>query len=151
MARIVKVLRDKWFDHQAALGTCFVYDEYGKQLFHGQSLERGWTNNEVGTSCVPEGVYPLKLENSPRFKKDLWELYDVPDRAECKFHVANYFWQLNGCIALGKNRKFIDGDSIMDVTSSRETMELFHAAMAGHTEAIVEIINVINPPIYGRH
>lgn len=133
--------RDIFFDQQASLGTCFVYN--GKQqLFKSESLERGWVNNRNRISCIPTGIYHLVLEYSPRFKKDLWEIKGVPGRSECKIHQANYWFELNGCIALGANRKDIDGDLVMDVTSSRETVNAFERALQGQKEVEIHIFNL---------
>lgn len=141
--RKIFIVRDLFFDGQASLGTCFIYD--GKaQLFKSESLERGWVDNENNISCIPEGVYDLVLEHSPKFNKHLWEIKGVTGRSECKFHSANYWWQLNGCISLGKNRKHIDGDLVMDITSSRNTMSDFHNALKGQKKATLKVINVLN-------
>ncbi|MBO0321829.1 hypothetical protein J0X14_05935 [Muricauda sp. CAU 1633] len=136
----VLIVRDMFFGKEASLGVCLVFHRDNK-LFKGESLERGWVNNKQNISCIPEGEYPLVLEYSPRFKKELWEIKEVPGRSECKFHSANYWYQLNGCIALGNNRKFLDGDEIMDITSSRNTMKLFHKALKGEQEARLTIRN----------
>lgn len=124
-----------------SLGQCYI--KFPDQtIYVGATLERGWRNNQSNVSCVPPGTYPLKLEYSPRFRKDLWELYDVPGRAECKFHAANYWRQLNGCIALGVKHIDIDGDGDPDVTSSRNTMKKFHMYLSGFEVAEVEINNI---------
>ena len=125
-----------------SLGHCYIQHSDGIIEFVGCSIERGWRNNEARVSCVPEGIYDLKLDYSPRFKKDLWELYGVPDRSECKFHAANYWKQLNGCIALGRKHKDIDKDGDPDVTSSRLVMKEFHAKLAGQSQSTVKIENV---------
>lgn len=121
-----------------SLGMCYIQHEDGILDYVGVTVERGWNNNQNNISCVPKGIYDLRLEYSPRFRKNLWELYGVPNRAECKFHAANYAHQLNGCIALGNKHRDIDKDGIPDVTSSRNTMKLFHSMMTG-TEAKVII------------
>lgn len=125
-----------------SLGQCYVKLESGAVVDIGKSLERGWRNNQKSISCVPEGTYELRLEYSPRFRKDLWELYGVPNRSECKFHSANYWRQLNGCIALGNKHIDIDGDGDPDVTSSRKTMKYFHEVMGTSTVAQVIITNL---------
>ena len=140
----VIVLRDLFFDGQASLGSCIVYDGECKRVFKSVSLERGWVNNQNNISCIPEGVYDLVLEWSPRFKTDLWEIKGVQNRSECKFHAANYWWQLNGCIALGKYEAELDSDPVMDIAASKITMERFHAALEGQTRAILKIFNVRN-------
>lgn len=129
-------------EHNYSLGDCYIRHEDGNIEYIGKSLERGWRNNQNNISCVPEGTYTLKLEYSPRFRKDLWELYGVPNRAECKFHAANYWKQLNGCIALGNKHIDIDGDGDPDVTSSRVTMNKFHEVMSGNNLATVTINNI---------
>jgi len=121
-----------------SLGQCFIRHESGITDYIGATLERGWKDNQNNISCVPKGTYELRLERSPKFRKDLWELYGVPNRAECKFHAANYWNQLNGCIALGVKHRDINGDRVPDITSSRPIMKKFHEAMRG-TEATVII------------
>ncbi len=66
----------------------------------------------------------------------------MPDRAECKFHAANYWRQLNGCISLGVKHLDIDGDGDPDVTSSVNTMKKFHALMTGGRLARVVITDL---------
>lgn len=124
-----------------SLGVCYIKHENGIVEYIGKSLERGWRNNQARVSCVPEGNYKIVLEESPRFRKKLWELKGVPGRAECKFHSANYWRQLNGCIALGNKHKDIDYDGDPDVTSSRDVMKIFHDKMGNATEARIIINN----------
>jgi len=130
-------------EHNYALGHCYIKHGPGQAEYVGCSLERGWRNNQNRISCVPEGVYPLKYEYSPRFRKKLWELYDVPGRSECKFHAANYWRQLNGCIALGNKHIDIDRDGDPDVTSSRNTMKKFHELMDKYVQPGMEVEVVI--------
>jgi len=127
--------------HNYSLGVCYVKNEDGSVDYVGKTLERGWRDNKSRVSCVPAGVYSLKLEHSPRFKKKLWELYGAPNRSECKFHAANYWRQLNGCIALGNKHVDIDGDGDVDITSSRTVMKKFHEIMSGNNIARLEINN----------
>ena len=127
--------------HNYSLGVCYIKHEDGSVDYVGKTLERGWRDNKSSVSCVPAGIYPLKLEHSPRFNKKLWELYGVPNRSECKFHAANYWRQLNGCIALGNKHVDIDGDGDVDITSSRTVMKKFHDIMSGNNIARLEINN----------
>ena len=98
-------------------------------------MERGWLDNLRNISCVPKGHYTLIYEYSPKFDRELWELKNVPNRAECKFHAANYWHQLNGCISLGSRLIDIDNDGFYDIASSGNTMLSFHVALRGETRA----------------
>jgi hypothetical protein len=125
-----------------SLGQCYIKFPDGKIIHVGCSLERGWKNNQARISCIPEGIYDLVLEYSSKFKKDLWEVYGVPGRSECKFHAANYWYQLNGCIALGNKHKDINNDNALDVTSSRPTMKIFHDLLSKWKKVILEVNNI---------
>jgi len=66
----------------------------------------------------------------------------VPNRRECKFHSANYSRQLNGCIALGKQRVDLDKDGYLDVSDSVKTMQILHKELSGQKEALLIVKNV---------
>lgn len=65
------------------------------------TVERPWKNNAAGTSCIPAGTYTVKMTYSPRFKRYLYEVQDVPGRSGIRLHVANWAAELHGCIAVG--------------------------------------------------
>lgn len=139
-SRIVTILRDK-VGRKQSTGIFIVQDENGNILFTSKSLERGWLNNLNNISCVPAGNYKLVLEYSPKFNTNLWELYGVVNRRECKVHVANYWHELNGCIAPGVTQADINHDGYVDNVSSRNALKGFHEAMQGFTTAEIRIIN----------
>ena len=115
------------------LGVCTVFDEENRPIFTGISLERGWLDNQSNISSIPKGHYLCILEYSNRFKMDLWEIKGVPNRSECKFHSANYWHQLSGCIALGNRVLDLDKDGYYDISSSQKTMQSFHLALGSET------------------
>ena len=141
--KTIKIYRN-WQDTNQTLGGCIVLDEDKKPIFSALSLERGWRNNEQGVSCIPIGIYKVVLEYSERFKKDLWEIKGVENRSECKFHAANYWYQLNGCVALGSALADINNDGYNDIVNSRNTMKGFHDALKGETEALLFVIDKEN-------
>ena len=72
----------------------------------------------------------------------LWEIKGVPNRSETKFHSANYWYQLKGCIALGQRVIDINNDGYCDVTNSKNTMIQFHRTFGKDTQAKLIIENV---------
>lgn len=127
-------LHRNWQDENQSLSTAKILNAEGQPIFTSIMLERGWKNNEVGISCIPAGTYKVVLEYSDRFKVDLWEIKGVPNRSECKFHAANYWYQLEGCIAPGRKLKHLNRDTYLDVTASGPTLADFHKALNGYTE-----------------
>ena len=135
----VVLIRHKQTNHYS-IGNCIIIDAKGNNAGWFKSLERGWRDNKRNVSCLPPGKHFMVKEYSPRFKKDLWEIYGVPNRAECKFHAANFWFQLNGCIALGLNHADINGDGDPDVTNSKKAMKQFEAVLDSFNCKRIEII-----------
>ena len=121
------------YEKNQVLGECAV-TENGKDLFIAKSLERADNGNQRNISCIPQGEYLCVLEYSAKFKCDLWEIKGVPNRSECKFHAANYWHDLNGCIALGSQFLDINKDGFRDVLNSKNTMKEFHKVLYGLKE-----------------
>ena len=134
----VTILR-YWSDESQTLGVATLLDNELNPIFAAINLERGWLDNKPNVSSIPTGEYKCVLEYSPRFKKDLWELKNVPNRSECKFHASNYWNQLNGCIALGDTAENIGRDFQLDVTNSGDTMDTFHRLLRNEKEIKVII------------
>ena len=122
------------------VGVLVIYDHNMNPLFSCLTLERAWKDNEPNISCIPLGKYDCVLEYSPAFDKLLWEIYGVEGRTECKFHAANFWNQLNGCIGLGRQLLPIGSDEQLDLTRSKETLDLFHETLRPMNGKIVKLI-----------
>ena len=72
-------------------------------IFECRTLELPYANgaNQHDVNCVPEGVYPLVVNFSQHFQKDMIEVLNVPNRDGIRVHIANYPSELLGCIAVG--------------------------------------------------
>ena len=91
------------------------------------TVERPWLDNASNVSCIPTGIYDCRMTYSPRFRTMLYELAGVPGRFACRIHPANLAMQLNGCIALGEKRGYMDG--VKAVLVSRPAVRAFEAAL----------------------
>ena len=100
---------------------------------------------ENAVKSFPDGSYDLKLEYSPRFKTDLWELYGIPGRAEIKIHVANFYEQLDGCIGVGRVHQELSGDAIIDLGQSKVALADFMTTMSGQKTSKITVQS-----LYGR-
>ena len=72
-------------------------------VFLCNTLELAWKDNARNISCIPKGTYQLKLTYSPKFKRVLPLILNVPNRDGIRIHAANYPKELTGCIAPGEN------------------------------------------------
>ena len=90
----------------------------GLELF---SLERPWLDNKPFVSCIPCGTYELEWDMSGRIR-EVPRLRHVPGRTQINVHIANYVYQLHGCIALGMNYDVVN--KIPTVQQSRKALDL---------------------------
>lgn len=69
---------------------------------------------------VDEGNYILHYEHSPKFNRDLWELYGTGKRSEIKFHLGGHSENSRGCILLGSRGL----NMLHDIIDNRENHNL---------------------------
>lgn len=99
------------------------------QSYTCKTLELPDLNNLPNISCIPKGTYTCKYTFSPRFRKYTYEVLSVPKRSGIRIHSANYYHQLNGCIALGTVLTDANGDGMLDTINSRIAINTFEAFM----------------------
>jgi hypothetical protein len=86
------------------------------------TLELPWKNNELNVSCIPRALgYKGEKHQSPS-NGSVIAINNVLNRTYIQIHSANFLRQLKGCIAVGDSIKFLDGDSLPDVTNSGATL-----------------------------
>lgn len=118
-----------------------------------QTIERGWVpdtdggvGGKPGVSCVPTGLYQLVRHDTPKHP-NTWalvnhdlDIYADPTprkRSDVLLHSANWAFQLEGCIAPGKERVW-DGKAWL-VSDSKQAMNEIRGTVpwtAGHTMEI---------------
>ncbi|MFR7490184.1 MAG: DUF5675 family protein, partial [Romboutsia timonensis] len=54
-----------------------------------------------GKTAIPEGIYEMVLSYSPRFKKILPEILNVPNFTGIRIHCGNSSADSSGCILVG--------------------------------------------------
>lgn len=110
------------YEHRATVGNARVIDADCCVVMGFCTLELPWLNNQTGVSCIPEGEYTWFKRESPANGLVI-ELEDVPNRTYIQMHRGNFTRDIRGCILAGEQHKEIDGDGIIDVTKSGDTMD----------------------------
>lgn len=143
------LLQRDFRDERCTLGTLLLHT--GGRL---QTLERTWVPNSHGgksgekyVSCIGPGVYRLRPHVRPSGDR-VWALtnpsmdvyylpVEVPRARELAartlvlIHAGNYWYDIIGCIAPGKNRAKAGPDGTWMVTNSREAMNDLRTAVGG--------------------
>lgn len=109
--------------------------------FTCRTLELPWRGNRRGVSCIPAGTYPARLSWSPKRRRRLYELAQVPGRDDVQIHAGNYAGDtaqgyrsdVEGCILLGREWAVAKVGALEQVmvAQSRATVKAFEDLMAG--------------------
>ena len=105
------LIRDTYTE-ESTIGELFLN---GERMC--DTLERPYFNNLRNISCIPEGVYPVRLR-LPRESatRDYMHLLvkDVKDRDYILFHIGNKSSDTRGCIlvGLGSQQDFVNNSTL---------------------------------------
>lgn len=105
--------------------------------FSCKTLERPWLNNKKNESCIPTGEYTVEYTNSPRFKRYMYEIKGVKGRSGVRIHKGNYWYDVTGCVLLGKSYADLNKDGELDITESTKTVESFENFMQKETFKLI--------------
>ena len=98
-------------------------------------------NNEkkiYGETCIPYGKYKVILSYSPKFKRELPEILEVPDFQGIRIHRGNKISDTLGCILCGEKVKngYLSNSTPYEI----KLVELFKQAKSRNEESFLEII-----------
>ena len=115
---------------------CDTLEPPSAHLSSKDSIEKIKATKAKGFRAIPSGTYQLTITYSPRFKKRLPLLLNVPGFEGIRIHAGNTVKDTQGCILPGCNtRKGM-------VTSSRKALEKIIACLKGVT--LVTIYDIID-------
>lgn len=122
----------------ATIGELYIDKKYIADTLEDRVRPEG--EKVYGKTAIPEGTYEMVLSYSPRFKKILPEILNVPNFTGIRIHCGNSSADSSGCILVGT----WDGEKEDWVDNSRiafnELMSLLQKA-ADNKEKITITIN----------
>lgn len=122
----------------ATIGELLVNDKHLCDTLEDRVRPEG--EKVYGKTAIPEGTYEVKLTYSPRFKKILPEILNVPNFSGIRIHSLNKAEESEGCIGVGewngKDTNWISNSRI----AFNELMSLLQKA-ANNKEKITITIN----------
>lgn len=122
----------------ATIGELLVNDKHLCDTLEDRVRPEG--EKVYGKTAIPEGTYEVKLTHSPRFKKILPEILNVPNFSGIRIHSLNKAEESEGCIGVGE----WNGKDTNWISNSRKTfnklMSLLQKA-ADNKEKITITIN----------
>lgn len=101
---------------------------------HGKSCN--CTEKKYGETAIPAGIYRVTMEYSPKFKRVLPYLHDVPHFSSILIHSGNSEKDSAGCIIVGMNT--MKGK----VLDSRKTSDALNQILMQEKDVVIEIVDV---------
>lgn len=84
----------------ATIGELYVDGEHIADTLEDRVRPEG--EKIYGKTAIPEGTYEMVLSYSPRFKKILPEILNVPNFTGIRIHSLNKAEESEGCIGVGE-------------------------------------------------
>ena len=94
------------FTNDYTMGLLFIDGFYFcdtiEDKYRGQNLK---TIKVYGETCIPYGVYDVKITYSPKYKKNMPQILDVPYFEGVRIHSGNKATDTLGCVIVGIKSK----------------------------------------------
>lgn len=102
----------KWYTKNSTVGEmyidgaffCFTLEDYCRDLNHDGKLTGPGEQKVMTATCIPAGTYPVIIDDSPRFKRPMPHILNVPGFDGIRIHNGNTSKDTDGCILLGSTR-----------------------------------------------
>ena len=114
------------------IGRLYIDDK-----FFCNTLEDAVREEKIaGKTAIPEGIYNVVVNRSPKFKRDLPLLLDVPNFEGIRIHRGNTAKDTSGCILVGLNK--VKG-KVLD--STKYELELTRILKSTNEDITIEVRN----------
>lgn len=105
------------------IGELYINEKYVTDTLEDRIRPEG--EKVYGKTAIPEGTYEVKLTHSPRFKKILPEILNVPNFSGIRIHSLNKAEESEGCIGVGE----WNGKDTNWISNSRKTFNKLFALL----------------------
>jgi hypothetical protein len=107
-------------------------------IFECFTLELPWKNNEPRISCIYTGEFECeKRVATAAIPYEHIIIKNVKGRSGICIHIANYYLQLLGCIAVGDGLIDMNKDGLMDVKNSGNTLRKLMSLLPNQFKLII--------------
>ena len=109
--------------NESTIGELSIDSKYFSDTLEDRVRPKG--EKVYGETAIPEGTYEVKLTHSPRFKKILPEILNVPNFSGIRIHSLNKAEESEGCIGVGE----WNGKDTNWISNSRKTFNKLFALL----------------------
>lgn len=127
------LLQRKWAVKDCTIGELFIDGMF--ECFTLEDIVRPVGQKVAGETAIPTGSYRIVTDWSPRFKKHMLHILDVPGFEGVRIHAGNRAPDTEGCLLVGDTIDLTAGS----IGSSRIAYERLFRKMYEEENAVILI------------
>ena len=138
-------LERKYFKETYTIGNLYINDSFFSNTLEDKNRDVNkngkFDNGETkiyGETCIPFGTYKVILTMSPKFKRELPRLLNVPSFEGVLIHRGNTAKDSAGCILIGENKAV--GKVLNSTPYEERLVKMIKNAISRGEEIIIEIV-----------
>ena len=138
-------LERKYFKDTYTIGNLYVNGSFFSNTLEDKNRDVNkngkFDNGEVkvySEACIPFGTYEIKIIFSPKFKRELPWLQNVPSFTGILIHRGNTAKDSAGCILVGENKAV--GKVLNSTIYEKELVKMIKEAIAKGEKVTIEIV-----------
>jgi len=138
-------LERKYFKDTYTIGNLYVDGSFFSNTLEDKNRDVNkngkFDNGEAkvyGETCIPFGTYKIVVNMSPKFKRELPRLLDVPSFEGTLIHRGNTAKDSAGCILVGENKAV--GKVLNSTPYEERLVKMMKEAIAREEEITIEIV-----------
>ena len=138
-------LERKYFKETYTIGNLYIngslfsntLEDKNRDVNKNGKFDNGETKI-YGETCIPFGTYKIILTISPKFKRELPRLLNVPSFEGVLIHKGNTAKDSAGCILVGENKE--TGKVLNSTSYEKKLVKIMKEAIARGEEITIEIV-----------
>lgn len=138
-------LERKYFKETYTIGNLYINGSFFSNTLEDKNRDVNkngkFDNDETkvyGETCIPFGTYKIILTMSPKFKRELPRLLNVPSFEGVLIHRGNTAKDSAGCILIGENKAV--GKVLNSTPYEERLVKMMKNAISRGEEITIEIV-----------
>ena len=138
-------LERKYFKETYTIGNLYINGSFFSNTLEDKNRDVNkngkFDNDETkiyGETCIPFGTYKVILTMSPKFKRELPRLLNVPSFEGVLIHRGNTAKDSAGCILIGENKAV--GKVLNSTPYEERLVKMMKNAISRGEEITIEIV-----------